>query len=131
MDTLGALALATEPPYEELMLNPPTGRFGNFISTVMWRNIIVQVIYQLSVLTVLQYFGEELLELHGPDATLYLNTMIFNAFVFCQVSLQGSHISSQSLTVTFNYTSCTTLEFSLKSLKKSWFGREFHAFETV
>jgi Ca2+-transporting ATPase len=40
MDTLGALALATERPYDELMKRKPVGRNDNFISNVMWRNII-------------------------------------------------------------------------------------------
>ncbi|GKV00341.1 hypothetical protein SLEP1_g13044 [Rubroshorea leprosula] len=32
MDTLGALALATEPPTDQLMLRPPVGqRYGCFV----------------------------------------------------------------------------------------------------
>ncbi|KAG0581781.1 hypothetical protein M758_3G006500 [Ceratodon purpureus] len=85
MDTLGALALATEPPYDELMTRPPVGRHGSFISNVMWRNIFGQAIYQLAVLSVLQYKGKEILHLEGDGSTELLNTMIFNAFVFCQV----------------------------------------------
>ncbi|XWS29709.1 hypothetical protein CRYUN_Cryun24cG0053400 [Craigia yunnanensis] len=42
MDTLGALALATEPPTDELMKRSPVGKKGNFISNVMWRNILGQ-----------------------------------------------------------------------------------------
>ncbi|KAI5056341.1 hypothetical protein GOP47_0028159 [Adiantum capillus-veneris] len=85
MDTLGALALATEPPYEALMERPPVGRKGSFITNVMWRNIIGQAIYQLIVLWVLQFLGEQLLRLRGEDADSILNTMIFNSFVFLQV----------------------------------------------
>ena len=85
MDTLGALALATEPPYDELMKNAPVGRHSKFISNVMWRNIIGQAIYQLVVLTVLQYKGKDLLHLKGEGSNKVLTTMIFNAFVFCQV----------------------------------------------
>lgn len=85
MDTLGAIALATEPPYDELMTRAPVGRFQSFISNVMWRNIFGQAIYQLTVLSVLQYKGKEILHLHGDGSTEILNTMIFNAFVFCQV----------------------------------------------
>ncbi|EFJ37088.1 hypothetical protein SELMODRAFT_266601 [Selaginella moellendorffii] len=81
MDTLGALALATEPPTDDLMKRTPVGRKGSFISTVMWRNIAVQVVYQLVVLNVLLYKGKDIL---GYD-TLTLNTLIFNVFVFCQV----------------------------------------------
>ncbi|TKY67943.1 putative calcium-transporting ATPase 11 [Spatholobus suberectus] len=85
MDTLGALALATEPPHDGLMKRPPIGRNAKFITRVMWRNIIGQSIYQIIVLLVLKFRGEQILKLNGPDATLVLNTVIFNTFVFCQV----------------------------------------------
>lgn len=85
MDTLGALALATEPPNDELMKRPPVGRGVNFITKVMWRNIIGQSVYQLIVLGVLEFEGENLLGLSGSDASDVLNTFIFNTFVFCQV----------------------------------------------
>lgn len=85
MDTLGALALATEPPHEGLMKRPPIGRNVHLITRVMWRNIIGQSIYQLSVLGVIQFYGKHILKLTGPDATAILNTIVFNTFVFCQV----------------------------------------------
>ncbi|XP_041993927.1 putative calcium-transporting ATPase 11, plasma membrane-type [Salvia splendens] len=82
MDTLGALALATEPPHDGLMKQPPVGRNAHIITRVMWRNIIGQSIYQLIVLGVLQFYGMEMLNLDS-DATL--RSLIFNTFVFCQV----------------------------------------------
>ncbi|XP_054803997.1 calcium-transporting ATPase 4, plasma membrane-type-like isoform X1 [Prosopis cineraria] len=85
MDTLGALALATEPPNDELMKRPPVGRGASFITKAMWRNIMGQSIYQLIVLAILTFDGKNLLRLNGPDATRVLNTLIFNSFVFCQV----------------------------------------------
>ncbi|CAN4079770.1 unnamed protein product [Withania somnifera] len=85
MDTLGALALATEPPHDELMNRAPVGRSGIFISNVMWRNILGQSLYQLLVIWFLQSSGIGLFRLNGPDATLTLNTIIFNTFVFCQL----------------------------------------------
>ncbi|XXG41341.1 hypothetical protein AAC387_Pa01g1822 [Persea americana] len=85
MDTLGALALATEPPNDEMMKRPPVGRGTNFITGAMWRNIIGQSIYQLAVLGVLMFDGKSLLRLSGSNATPVLNTVIFNTFVFCQV----------------------------------------------
>ncbi|XP_043725076.1 calcium-transporting ATPase 4, plasma membrane-type-like [Telopea speciosissima] len=85
MDTLGALALATEPPNDGLMNRPPVGRGVNFITRIMWKNIIGQSIYQLAVLGVLEFDGKKLLRLTGSDATAVLNTFIFNTFVFCQV----------------------------------------------
>ncbi|KAE9621686.1 hypothetical protein Lal_00033083 [Lupinus albus] len=85
MDTLGALALATEPPNDGLMQRPPVGRGASFITKPMWRNIIGQSIYQLIVLGLLNFNGKRLLEITGSDATIVLNTLIFNSFVFCQV----------------------------------------------
>ncbi|KAL6987188.1 Alpha carbonic anhydrase 4 [Sarracenia purpurea var. burkii] len=85
MDTLGALALATEPPNDGLMTRPPVGRGVSFITKAMWKNIIGQSIYQLAVLGVLNFDGKNLLRLEGPDATTLLNTFIFNTFVFCQL----------------------------------------------
>ncbi|XP_031284814.1 calcium-transporting ATPase 4, plasma membrane-type-like [Pistacia vera] len=85
MDTLGALALATEPPNDALMKRPPVGRSENFITLTMWRNIIGQSIYQILVLGVLTFYGKHILGLSGSEATLTLNTFIFNTFVFCQV----------------------------------------------
>ncbi|KAM7514415.1 hypothetical protein LguiA_003998 [Lonicera macranthoides] len=85
MDTLGALALATEPPNDDLMKRQPVGRKGNFISNVMWRNIFGQSIYQFIIIWYLQTTGKAAFHLDGPDSDLILNTLIFNSFVFCQV----------------------------------------------
>ncbi|KAI4330742.1 hypothetical protein MLD38_028999 [Melastoma candidum] len=83
MDRLGALALATEPPKDKLMKHPPVGRKGNFITNVMWRNILGQSLYQFLVLWHLQAKGKALFRLDGPDSDVALSTLIFNTFVFC------------------------------------------------
>ncbi|KAF5461935.1 hypothetical protein F2P56_017994, partial [Juglans regia] len=85
MDTLGALALATEPPNDDLMKRAPVGRKGNFISNVMWRNILGQSLYQFVIIWFLQTRGKTTFNLDGPYSDLVLNTIIFNSFVFCQV----------------------------------------------
>ncbi|KAJ1274113.1 hypothetical protein BS78_05G037800 [Paspalum vaginatum] len=85
MDTLGALALATEPPNDDMMKRPPVGRRESFITMVMWRNIIGQSLYQLVVLGTLMFGGEQLLNIKGADSKSVINTLIFNSFVFCQV----------------------------------------------
>ena len=87
MDTLGALALATEPPNDEMMKRPPVGRGENFITKTMWRNIIGQSLYQLVIMGLLMFDGKRLLHLQGPDADAILNTITFNTFVFCQVTI--------------------------------------------
>jgi magnesium-transporting ATPase (P-type) len=99
MDTLGALALATEPPNDELMKRTPVGRKGNFISNTMWRNIMGQAIYQFLVIWYLQSRGKRLfwIDEGAADADLVLNTVIFNCFVFCQVTKLPVTIAWQSM----------------------------------
>lgn len=45
MDTLAALALATEPPSEELLKEKPYTRNEKIVTATMWRNITGQGIY--------------------------------------------------------------------------------------
>lgn len=85
MDTLGALALATEPPNDEMMKRSPVRRGHSFITRVMWRNILGQGLYQLLVLGTLMFAGNRILKIEGPYADTTINTLIFNSFVFCQV----------------------------------------------
>lgn len=87
MDTLGALALATEAPTDDLMDRKPVGRTEPLITNVMWRNIFGQATYQIAVLLLLTYRGITLLGLQGTHSQQVLerNTIIFNAFVFCQL----------------------------------------------
>ncbi|KAG0464345.1 hypothetical protein HPP92_020414 [Vanilla planifolia] len=100
MDTLGALALATEPPNDELMKRAPVGRKGNFISNVMWRNIIGQAIYQFVVIWYLQTSGKWLFGLEeGSSSDLTLNTLIFNTFVFSQLFNEISSREMESIDV--------------------------------
>ncbi|KAF6161744.1 hypothetical protein GIB67_013821 [Kingdonia uniflora] len=88
MDTLGALALATEPPTDHLMLRSPVGRREPLITNIMWRNLFVQAFYQVIVLLILNFRGRSILGLEHDThnhAELAKNTFIFNTFVFCQV----------------------------------------------
>ncbi|KAK6921112.1 Cation-transporting P-type ATPase, C-terminal [Dillenia turbinata] len=88
MDTLGALALATEPPTDHLMHRPPVGRREPLITNIMWRNILIQAAYQVTVLLVLNFDGKSILHLehdNAEHANKVKNTLIFNAIVFCQV----------------------------------------------
>ncbi|KAG0600760.1 hypothetical protein M758_11G058600 [Ceratodon purpureus] len=87
MDTMGALALATEAPTDDLMDRTPIGRKEPLITNWMWRNIFGQAVYQIVVLLILTYRGIEILGLKGTheQQVLERNTIIFNAFVFCQL----------------------------------------------
>ena len=55
MDTLASLALATEPPTEALLKRKPYGRTKPMVSITMWKCMIGQAIYQLSILFGLIY----------------------------------------------------------------------------
>ncbi|PIN02933.1 Calcium transporting ATPase [Handroanthus impetiginosus] len=81
MDTLGALALATEKPTKELMEKRPVGRTEPLISNIMWRNLLAQALYQIVVLLTLQFKGESIL---GVSEKVN-DTVIFNTFLLCQV----------------------------------------------
>ncbi|KAK7255053.1 hypothetical protein RIF29_28455 [Crotalaria pallida] len=87
MDTLGALALATEPPTDQLMNRTPVGRREPLITNIMWRNLIVQAVYQVAILLVLNFGGESILPKQNTRAreVQVKNTLIFNAFVMCQI----------------------------------------------
>ncbi|XP_073117806.1 calcium-transporting ATPase 5, plasma membrane-type-like isoform X2 [Elaeis guineensis] len=88
MDTLGALALATEPPTNRLMNGSPVGRREPLITNIMWRNLIIQALYQVAVLLAFNFGGRSIL--HMKDDTLehaekVKNTFVFNTFVLCQI----------------------------------------------
>jgi len=83
MDTMGALALGTEPPRLELLDRRPYKRDASLISVPMWRNILCQATYQLLLLVFLLNKGPKMFDCE--DGSRHHFTIIFNAFVFCQV----------------------------------------------
>ncbi|PIM97793.1 Calcium transporting ATPase [Handroanthus impetiginosus] len=81
MGTLGALALATERPSQELMHKPPVGRTEPLITNIMWRNLLAQSLYQVVVLLTLQFRGRSIFDVNEAVN----KTLIFNTFALCQV----------------------------------------------
>ncbi|KAK4425598.1 putative calcium-transporting ATPase 13, plasma membrane-type [Sesamum alatum] len=81
MDTLGALALATERPTNELMNRPLTGRCDPLITNIMWRNIVGLASYQITVILALKFKGKSIF---GADENV-IGTLIFTTFVLLQV----------------------------------------------
>ena len=59
MDTLASLALATQDPQESILLRKPYSRDEYMVSKSMKKNIIGQAIYQIIVLTVIIFLGEQ------------------------------------------------------------------------
>lgn len=74
MDTLAALALATEPPSEALLERLPYKRNDRIINAVMWRNIFGHAIYQVIVLLILIFKGAQLFNLtnYNPNEPFYV-----------------------------------------------------------
>jgi len=87
MDTLAALALATQKPTPDLLNRPPYGRNSSMITWKMWRQIIGQAVFQLTVLFFTLY-GAHLIPFLGVDRYAFSRvkvTILFNTFVFCQL----------------------------------------------
>ncbi|KAK3825887.1 MAG: PMCA-type calcium-translocating P-type ATPase [Benniella sp.] len=114
MDTLAALALATDPPTPDLLDRQPEPRTAPLISFTMWKMILGQAVLQLIITFVLEYKGMDILGYNTVPSSvsaripnlqsaegiqefeklkgLYTNykrqelkTMVFNAFVFLQI----------------------------------------------
>ena len=60
MDTFAALALATEPPNEKLLDRLPATKSDAIVNATMWRNVIGQSIFQITVLLVLLFKGGDI-----------------------------------------------------------------------
>eukprot|EP00750_Incisomonas_marina_P002671 INCI12548.2.p1 GENE.INCI12548.2~~INCI12548.2.p1 ORF type:complete len:1364 (-),score=264.61 INCI12548.2:3126-6926(-) len=107
MDALASLALATEPPTDELLMRKPAGRTKSLLTRRILRFIITSAIYQIAILCVLLYAGacddqsqvctngyygtcggwlrcqhDDLVPEGTPSAHF---TMIFNVFVLMQL----------------------------------------------
>ena len=62
MDSLGSLALATEPPYEELLQREPTKRNESIINGRMWKHIGLQSLVQIIILLILYLIAPKFIE---------------------------------------------------------------------
>lgn len=87
MDTLAALALATDKPDDALLHRTPAGRTAPLISVLMWKMILGQSFTQLVVTFVLHFAGHQIF--FGPvpisnHENKQLDAMTFNAFVWLQ-----------------------------------------------
>jgi magnesium-transporting ATPase (P-type) len=67
MDSFGALALGTEAPSLSLLDRRPYKTSCSLVSRPMWRNILVQSIFQLILLLVIMFKGPLLFDTHDPS----------------------------------------------------------------
>ncbi|KAL9114998.1 MAG: hypothetical protein Q9227_001242 [Pyrenula ochraceoflavens] len=96
MDTLAALALATDAPTKSILNRPPQPKSAPLITTNMWKMITGQALYQLVITFTLYFAGQKIF----PSWTSSeLNTVVFNAFVWMQVF---NELNSRRLDNKFN-----------------------------
>jgi Ca2+-transporting ATPase len=112
MDTLAALALATDPPQESVLNRKPEPKGSSIISPTMWKMILGQSVYQLAI-TFMLYYGSPhgILPLPGddePDREV-IATLVFNTFVWMQIFNQWNN---RRLDNQFNI---------FEGLSKNWF----------
>lgn len=80
MDTLASLALATEPPTDELLKRNPIHKDASIVSAKMTKHIFGQSIYQFIVVNVFLFLGpkflpEEISERQkNPGSNIFLLT---------------------------------------------------------
>ncbi|CAO1621163.1 unnamed protein product [Parajaminaea phylloscopi] len=93
MDTLAALALATDPASPDLLEKKPERPSAALISIDMWKMIIGQSLYQVALILTLNFAGRSIFDLHPVpgDALeshhndMKLKALTFNTFVWCQL----------------------------------------------
>ncbi|KAI2469645.1 calcium-translocating P-type ATPase [Annulohypoxylon bovei var. microspora] len=88
MDTLAALALATDPPQDSCLDRKPEPRGSSIISITMWKMILGQAIYQLAI-TFILYYGA--LSIGIVDENTRRDTLVFNTFVWMQIFNQWNN----------------------------------------
>ncbi len=100
MDTLAALALATDPASPKLLERKPDKLSSPLITIDMWKMMLGQSIYQLILVLVLHFvgptifnhvqdtLGDPVLEQLLREQRAELAALVFNAFVWCQLFSQ-------------------------------------------
>ena len=93
MDTLAAIALATETPSTAVLKGKPTKVEDNILTSVMWRSVWTMSFYQIVVLLVLFFWSPHYWPLEYTSEDNFINsanstakkqhfTIIFTAFIF-------------------------------------------------
>ncbi|KAJ2015079.1 plasma membrane calcium [Coemansia sp. S680] len=112
MDSFAALALATDPPTDDLLDRHPEKPDAPLITFTMWKNIIGQSVFQVVVCFLTLYAADDIFHLHTVQSTedmLVLRTLVFNTFAWMQI---------------FNEFNCRVLHNELncfRGMQKNWF----------
>ena len=104
-DTLAALALATDPPTRRVLDRKPEPRSAPLINTPMWKMIIGQSLYQLTVTLILYFAGDAILSYQGGLENKQLKTLVFNTYVWMQIFNMYKYVFSLTHPLTHQLTS--------------------------
>ena len=83
------LAIATDPPSPYVLERNPDPKSAPLITLTMWKMIIGQAIYQLAVTLALHFDGQSLFLKWDSR---YMQTVVFNTFVFMQIFNQYKQV---------------------------------------
>ncbi|KAF8267743.1 calcium-translocating P-type ATPase [Lactarius quietus] len=93
MGTFAALALATDPASPALLERKPDKMTDPLLTVNMTKQILGQAVYQIIMILFFHFLGSQILGFHHTDdSTLQkhhadvVQTLVFNAFVFAQIS---------------------------------------------
>ncbi|MCQ2973149.1 MAG: cation-translocating P-type ATPase, partial [archaeon] len=92
MDSLGSLALATEPPYDELLNRSPTSKTESIINSRMWKHISLQSIFEIVLLFLLYLYAPKYLPEDKNDILLSQRDLYY-----CFGELPGGLIYNETL----------------------------------
>merc|ERR1711934_1318805 len=135
MDSLASLALATEPPTEDLLERQPYGFNENIIKRGMWVNMLGQAAYQLMITLIILFKGHVLFfdtEANGGQVATYdtsdVQFKIFPDEKQIKIGWFAGCEASQHYTMLFNAFVMMTLfnQVAARKLKA-----EFNLFEGV
>ena len=79
MDSLGSLALATEPPYDDLLHRYPTKKNESIINVTMWKHILTQSIFELALLVFIYIYGPDFI-IEDKKDILNSHLELYNCF---------------------------------------------------
>ncbi|KAI0027587.1 hypothetical protein K488DRAFT_61078, partial [Vararia minispora EC-137] len=83
IDTFAAMALATDPTSSKVLSRKPERKESPLFTVNMIKQIIGQGLYQITVILVFHFLGDEILGFPSHDGRTA--TLVFNAFVFTQI----------------------------------------------
>lgn len=85
MDTMAALALATDPPTPSILKRKPDPKSAPLITVTMWKMIIGEATYQLTITLLLHFGAKTILSYQSSREQDQIATLVFNTFVWMQI----------------------------------------------